>query len=63
MKIKSFECPMSIGNYENKIMLGTSDNWLMSNSSYRPSDKLYYIDDCLIYKIQIELIIQQNFIH
>ena len=45
MKIKSFECPKSIRNYEKKIMLGTSDTWSMSCSSHRPSDPAYYIDD------------------
>ena len=29
-----------------KIMLGTSDTWLMSRSSHRPSKPAYYIEDC-----------------
>ena len=37
IKIKSFECPKSIRNYEKKILLGTSDAWLMSCLSQRPS--------------------------
>ena len=45
MKIKSFECPKSIRNYEKKI-LGTSDAWLTSRLSHRPSDPVYYIEDC-----------------
>ena len=36
MKIKSFECPKSITNYE-KIMLGTSDAWSVSHLSKRTS--------------------------
>ena len=36
IKIKSFECPTSIKNYE-KIMLGTSDPWLTSHLSQRTS--------------------------
>ena len=31
-----------------KIMLGTSDTWLMSHSSHRPSEPAYYIEDCRI---------------
>ena len=31
-----------------KIMLGTSDAWLMSHSSHRPSKPAYYIEDCRI---------------
>ena len=42
-KIKSFECPKSIKNYEKKIMLGTSDAWSMSRLSHRPSEPAYYI--------------------
>ena len=30
-------------------MLETSDAWLMSRSSHRPSDPAYYIEDCRIY--------------
>ena len=33
-----------------KIMLGTSDAWLMSRSSHRPIDPAYYIEDCRILK-------------
>ena len=35
IKIKSFECPKSIRNYEKKIMLGTSDVWSLSSLSQR----------------------------
>ena len=45
MKIKSFECPKSIRNYEKKIMLGTSDTWSTSRLSHRPSEPAYYIVD------------------
>ena len=31
-----------------KIMLGTSDTWLMSRLSHRPSNPAYYIEDCRI---------------
>ena len=45
IKIKSFECPKSIRNYEKKkIMLGTSDNWSISHPSHQPSDPVYYIE-------------------
>ena len=47
MKIKSFECPKSIRNYEKKI-LGTSDAWSTSRLSHRPSKPAYYIVDCRI---------------
>ena len=47
MKIKSFECPKSIRNYEKKI-LGTSDAWSTSCLSHRPSKPAYYIVDCRI---------------
>ena len=47
MKIKSFECPKSIRNYE-KIILGTSDGWLMTHLAHRPSSQAYYIEDCRI---------------
>ena len=47
MKIKSFECPNSIRNYEK--LLGTSDAWLTSRLSHRPSEPAYYIVDCRIY--------------
>ena len=47
MKIKSFKCPKSIKNYEKKI-LGTSDAWLTSRLSHRPSEPAYYIVDCRI---------------
>ena len=30
-------------------MLGTSDAWLMSRSSQRPSNPAYYIEDCRIF--------------
>ena len=41
IKIKSFECPKSIRNYEKKIILGTSDAWLMSRLAHQPSDLVY----------------------
>ena len=47
MKIKSFEYPKSIRNYENKI-LGTLDAWSTSRLSHRPSKPAYYIVDCRI---------------
>ena len=47
MKIKSFECPKSIRNYEKKI-LGTSDGWSTSRLSHWPSEPAYYIVDCRI---------------
>ena len=37
MKIKSFECPKSIRNYQKQI-LGTSDTWWTSRLSHRPSE-------------------------
>ena len=40
-----------------KIMLGTSDTWLMSRLSYRPSEQVYYIEDCRI--SDCKLIFQQ----
>ena len=30
-------------------MLGTSDTWSMSHSSHRPSEPVYYIEDCRIF--------------
>ena len=48
IKIKNFECPKSIRNYEKKIMLGTSDTWSTSHSSRRTSELAYYIVDCRI---------------
>ena len=47
MKIKSFECPKSIRNYEKKI-LGMSDAWSTSRLSHRSSEPAYYIVDCRI---------------
>ena len=44
----SFECPKSIRNYEKKVMLGTSDAWLMGRLYHRPSKPAYYIEDCRI---------------
>ena len=38
-------------NHEKKIILGTSDAWLMSRSSQRPSDRAYYIEYFQIYSI------------
>ena len=34
------------------IMLGTSDAWSMSRSSQQPSDQAYYIEDCLILRVE-----------
>jgi hypothetical protein len=31
-----------------KIILGTSDAWSMRQSSHRPSNPAYYIEDCRI---------------
>ena len=45
IKVKSFESPKSIRNYERKIMLGTSDAWLMSRLSNRTSEPAYHIED------------------
>ena len=39
--------PVSL-KFVTKLMLGTSDNWLMSRLSHRPSDSAYYIEDCWI---------------
>ena len=33
-----------------KIMLGTSDAWSVSRSSQGPSDPVYYIEDCQIFR-------------
>ena len=49
MKIKSFECPKSIRNYEKKIF-GTSDTWSKSRLSHQPSKPVYYIVDCQIFR-------------
>ena len=45
IKIKSFECPKSIRNYEKKIMLGTSDAWSISRSSHLPSLLYWRLSD------------------
>ena len=50
IKIKSCKCRKSIRYYIKKIMLGTSDAWLMSHSSRRTSKPAYYIVDCRISK-------------
>ena len=47
MKTKSFDCPKSIRNFEKKIVR-TSDTWLTSLLSHRPSKPAYYIVDCRI---------------
>ena len=52
MKIKSFECPESIRNYEKKI-LGTSEAWSTSRLSHRPSEPAYHFVDCRILILQI----------
>ena len=36
-------------NYLKKIILGTSDPWLMRRSSHQPSDPSYYIEDYWIF--------------
>jgi hypothetical protein len=43
--IKSFDCPKSIRNYGRKIILGTSEAWLMSRLAQRPRDPAYHIED------------------
>ena len=50
IKIKSFECPKAIRNYEKKI-LETSDAWSTSRLSHRPSKPAYYIVDCWIFRM------------
>ena len=50
MKIKSFEYPRSIKNYEKKIF-GTSDTL-----SHRLSEPLYYIVDCRIFTVLIQIL-------
>ena len=45
-------------NYETKIILGTSDAWLMSRLSQQPSNPAYYIEDCQISKSVIWMIPQ-----
>ena len=37
-------------------MFGTSDAWLMSRLSKQTSDQAYYIKDCRIYGIPLELL-------
>ena len=49
MKIKSFECPKSIRNYE------TSDAWSTSRLSHRPREPANYIVDCRILSNAIEM--------
>ena len=51
IKIKSFECPKSIRNYEKKIMRGTSDAWSMSCLSHQSREPGCDIEDCWIYKV------------
>ena len=53
MKIKSFECPNSIRNYEKNIF-GTSNAWLTRRLSHRPSQPGYYIVDCWISRSENE---------
>ena len=48
IRIKSFECPKFMMNYEKEIMFVRSDTWSMSRSSHRPSKPAYYIEDCRI---------------
>ena len=35
--------------WKKKIILGTSDTWLLSQLSQRPSNPAYYIEDCRIF--------------
>ena len=44
MKIKSFDCPKSIGNHK-KIILGTSDAWSTIRLANPPREPAYYIVD------------------
>ena len=53
MKIKSFECPKSIRNYEKKNILGTSDAW---RTSRLPSKPAYYIVDYRILNVKEDFI-------
>ena len=55
MKVKSFECPKSIRNYEKKIMLGTSDAWSMSRSSQRASVLYWRMSDFNIVSLSLKL--------
>ena len=48
MKIKSFECPKYVRNYEKKVILETSDAWSTSHLFQQPSEPEYYIVDCRI---------------
>ena len=49
LKIKSFECHKSISNYIYKrIMLGTSNTWLISSSPQQATEPPNYIVDCRI---------------
>ena len=36
-------------NYEKKMILVTSDAWMMSRSSHQPNEPAYYFEDCRIY--------------
>ena len=60
MKIKSFECPKSIRNYEKQI-LGMSDAWSTSSLSHRPSELAYYIVDCRISDVSARVMVYQIF--
>ena len=59
MKIKSFECPKSIGNYDKKKkILGMSDAWSMSPVSHRPSKPAYHIVDYgILHDIKVLIIL------
>ena len=50
MKIKSFECPKSIKNYEKKNTWNVR-RLVASCLSHRPSEPAYYIVDCRIFKL------------
>jgi hypothetical protein len=44
-------------NYEKKIILGTSDAWLMSHLSQGPRKPVYYIEDfriCAVIDVQAQ---------
>ena len=38
-----------------KKILGTSDAWSMSHLAYRPSNPVYYIEDCQISKQKLDI--------
>ena len=58
MKMKSFECPKFMRNYEKK--LGTSDTLSMSCLSHRLRKPGYYIVDCRIYTLKARTFCKLN---